>query len=234
MLAAVSCDDSMLTGGLGSGRWTGRGTVVVEPLASLTPSGEWIGISCGSDHPATCKEFERQYLSKPHVYTVVSAAGQGATVQAVRIRLGDCYEFIGTGTYSGGSIARAAVAASSTDLFADAEDPKLLDGVQAAPIRKALAALVPKKLDSAQHLRVFSLRLEDKDLVILQWSTTDFIDKPRERSLKRVFAIGTMEQGRFHLLHWKENTEDEDERILGTIGLKSGSGVATIPRLRDS
>jgi hypothetical protein len=66
------------------------------------------------------------------------------------------------------------------------------------------------------------VRLEDKDLVILQWSTTDFIDKPRERSLKRVFAIGTMEQGRFHLLHWKENTEDEDERILGTIGLKSG------------
>src|ERR1035437_4595593 len=60
MLAAVSRDSSMLGGGLGSGLWTGRGTVVVEPLAHITPVGEWIGISCGSDHPATCKEFERQ------------------------------------------------------------------------------------------------------------------------------------------------------------------------------
>ena len=66
------------------------------------------------------------------------------------------------------------------------------------------------------------MRLEDKDLVIVQWTTADFIDKPDERSTKRIFAIGSMDQGRFHLLHWKQNTEDEGERVIGTIRLRSG------------
>ena len=37
-----------------------------------------------------------------------------------------------------------------------------------------------------------------------------------------IFAIGTMDQGWFHILHLKKNTEDEAERVLGTIHLKSG------------
>ena len=31
-----------------------------------------------------------------------------------------------------------------------------------------------------------------------------------------------VEPHRFHLLYWKQNTEDEDERLLGTIRLNSG------------
>ena len=119
MLAAVSRDDSMLTGGLGSGRWTGRGTVVVEPLASLTPSGEWVSVPCDPNHPATCTKFERDYLSKPHTYTVISADGRGASVQAAPVRLSECSDFTGTGTYTGASIANSAIAASSTDLFVE-------------------------------------------------------------------------------------------------------------------
>ena len=224
MLAAVSRDDSMLTGGLGSGRWTGRGTVVVEPLASLTPSGEWVSVPCDPSHPATCRKFERDYLSRPHTYTVISADGRGATVQATPIKLDECSFFIGAGTYAGASIANSAIAASSTELFDESEPPRLLGKEEGAPVRKALTVLVPGKLDPALHLRLYSLRLEDKDLVIVQWTTVDFIDKPGERSTKRIFAIGSMDQGRFHLLHWKQNTEDEDERVIGTILLKSGRG----------
>jgi len=82
--------------------------------------------------------------------------------------------------------------------------------------------LAPSKLDPTLHLRFYSLQLEGKDLIVLQWSTADFIDKPQERSVKRIFAIGTLSQGHFNLLHWKQNTEDEDERILGTLRLKNG------------
>lgn len=222
MLLAASRDDSVLTGGLGSGRWTGRGTVVVEPLARITPEGEWQSVPCDPNHPATCRKFERDYLSKAHTYTVISTDGRGATVQAAPTKLDECSDFIGTGTYSGAPIAKAAIAASSTEPFVDSEPPRLLDKEEAAPIRKALTALVPAKLDPTLHLRIFSLRLEDKDLIVLQWATANFIDNPHERSTGYIFAIGSMDQGRFRLLHWKQNTEDEDERVLGTIRLKGG------------
>ena len=77
-------------------------------------------------------------------------------------------------------------------MFAESEGPRLLDGAEAAPIRKALTSLVPSKLDPTLHLRFYSLQLEGKDLVVLQWSTSDFIDKPQERSVKHIFAIGAV------------------------------------------
>jgi hypothetical protein len=66
------------------------------------------------------------------------------------------------------------------------------------------------------------LRLEGRDLILVQRSFSDYATKPEADTLKLIFAIGTMERGRFHVLHWKRNIEDEDERVLGTIHLKSG------------
>lgn len=221
LVAAVSRDGCMFCGGIGPGRRIGPGTVVVEPLGYLTQSGEWKTLPCGKDRPKTCPKFAREYLSKPHTYTVVSADGQGATIQAAPTTLSECRDYSGPGTYSGATIANSAIAASSADLFAEAAPLRLVSGEKARPISNALGRLVPQKLDSIQWLRVFSFRLEGRDLLVAQRSYADIAAHTGAR-YDFVFAVGTMDQGRFHILHWKKNTEDEEERVLGTIRLKSG------------
>jgi hypothetical protein len=219
MLAAVSRDESMLSGGIGSSKWTGRGTIVVEPLARLTASEAWESLPCGSDHLKACATFAREYLSKPQTYRVVSADGGGGTIHAAPTTLSECYGFSGVGSYSGAPVAKSTIAASSTDFFGYSPPARPLDNENARPIRKALVPFVPAKLDSIQHLRLFALRLEGQDMVVIQRA---FADTPGDGTLKLIFAIGTLDRGQFQLLHWKQNSEDEDERILGTIHLKSG------------
>src|SRR5215472_12013902 len=105
MLAAVSRDARML--GMG-GRKPAAGVAFIEPLARLTLSGEWQSLPCFADrdgkHYANeqnpCLEFEREYLSKPHNYTVVSADGRGSTINAEPTKLSECFGYTGTGTYS--------------------------------------------------------------------------------------------------------------------------------------
>jgi len=223
MLAAVSRDAHMR--GMGVGEETEKGTAYVEPLARLTPSGDWQSLPCFADtdgkHPAdrkACLEFERDYLSKPHTYTVVSAEGRGATINAAPATLSECFDYTGTGTYSGAKIRMPAIAASSTDFFSDGPPPQLLHDAVAMPVLKAFAAAVPGGLDSSSNLKVFSLRLEGQDLALVQRSYAEGAGK----SLKLVFAFGAVEQGQFRLLHWKENTGDEDEVMLGTVHLTNG------------
>src|SRR5258708_36325366 len=99
-LAAVSRHRGMLSGGIFSGKLTAKGTAALEPLAWLTPSGEWRSLPCDATNQSGCRKFERDYLSKPHAYTVVSADGRGATISAAPVTLGDCIEHTGTDTYS--------------------------------------------------------------------------------------------------------------------------------------
>ena len=40
--------------------------------------------------------------------------------------------------------------------------------------------------------------------------------------IKLIFAIGKMDDGRFQIIHRKENVDDEDEDVLGTVHLKNG------------
>lgn len=221
MLAAVSRDQFMFSGGIGSGKWTGRGTVVVEPLASLTQSGEWKSLPCNSSNQKNCVKFVHEYLNKPHAYTVISADGKGATIHAAPTTLTECYGFSGTGTYSGGLLANSAIAASSDEFFADSTPPRHLGKEESAAVRKALTRLIPKRLDSTKQLRIFALRLEGQDMLVIQRAVADIAMAENGRP-KFIFAIGTMDEDRFHILHWKQNTEDEEERLLGTIRLKSG------------
>ena len=58
--------------------------VNVEPLAWLTPSGEWKSIGCDAEHQVGCSKFEREYLKIPHNYTVISAVGRGAVYRPNR------------------------------------------------------------------------------------------------------------------------------------------------------
>jgi hypothetical protein len=190
----------------------------VEPLAFVTESGKWSSLPCSSD-PKNCLKFERDYLSKQHVYTVVSADGRGATVHAKPTTLSECFDFSGTGTYSDSVIEKSAIAASSTEVFADSEPLKPSSKEDTLAVRTLLAEQIPKKLDSTKYLRVFSADLEGHGFLIIQRAFTD-VPEGERRSL--IFGIGVVEPHRFHVFHWKQNTQDEDERVLGTIRLKTG------------
>ena len=228
LLAVVSRDASMVSGGIGQGLWAGRGSIYVEPMARLTQSGDWVDIPCGIDQESTstgrkgCLKFVRDYLSKQHTYTVVSTDGEGAMVQAKPGTLSECFDYGETGTYSGAAIAKWGLAASSTELFSTSDSLRPLSVEDAAQIRKALTAFTPKKLDSVQYLRLFSLKLEGQELVVVQRAFTDYADKPEQNWLKQIFAIVVTEHGRFRFLHWKENIDDEEERVVGTIHMKNG------------
>jgi hypothetical protein len=159
---------------------------------------------------------------------VVSADGNGATVHVERMSLDDeCFGYGGRGVFSGGSIMYAAVAAESTGIFSSGNPAKRLSDHDAESIRKALAATVGNKLDSTNELRVYSIEMEGQSLFVVQRAYQDFASKPSFRpndspNLEFILAIGTMNGGRFHLLHWKENTGDDNEQILGLIHLKNG------------
>jgi hypothetical protein len=203
-------------------------TVYVGPIAWLSTSGEWKKIACDNDHPDECRKFNRDYLKKPHTYTVVSADGRGASVQVERMDLtpnddpDECFGYGGDGTYSGASIREAAVAASSTEFFTTGAPARRLTEPDAEPIRKAFAVAVGDKLDSIKELRIYTMRFEGRDMFAVQRAYQDYASKPEfDSHLESIFAIGTMMQGTFHLLHWKE-ISDDNERVLGIIHLKSG------------
>jgi hypothetical protein len=228
MIVAVSHDDSVLSGGISSGHMMKPGKVGVEPIAWLTSSGEWKAIRCDENHPQECKRFEREYLSKSHTYTVVSADGRGTAVQVEKMVLdNECFGYSGQGTFSGASIAYAGVAAESVGSFISGEPARRLTEPEAMSIRKAMAAVMGDKLDSTKELRVYSMQLDGQSITIIQRAYQDYASKPKyfpnkSENLKFIFAIGTMKQNQFHLHYWKENIEDENEQILGTIHLMSG------------
>jgi len=219
MLAAVSRDEYLLRGGIGPSKWTGRGTVAVEPLAFVTEAGEWSNIPCSTDNQKNCLKFEREYLSKPHDYTVVGADGKGATVRSKPTTLSECFDYGGAGTYSGSGIEKSSIAASSSEIFADSDSARLVGKEDILAVRKQLTELVPKKLDSPNGVRVISIHLEEQDLYVFQRAFED-MQNGGQRSL--IFGIGAVKPDRLHLLYWKQNTADENERVLGTIRLKSG------------
>ena len=220
VLAAVARDQSLLTGGIGPSNRLGQGKVAVEPLVLLSPSGEWKNVPCSSGTGKGCQKFARDYLSKPHSYTVVSTDGKGATIHAAPATLSECYDYVGKGTYSDGPIIDSAIASSSPDIFEDTEPSKNPDKHEVATIRRTLAVLVPKKLDSARRLRFIGVRLEGHDLMVVQRTYADLAN-PDERA-QFIFVIGAINQDRFQILHWKKNVVDEEESMLGTIRLKSG------------
>ncbi|MFZ1085902.1 MAG: hypothetical protein WAN35_13135 [Terracidiphilus sp.] len=226
MVVAVSHDNSVLGGGIDSGRPYAGKKVSVEPLAWITPSGEWKKILCDYGRPTECKKFEREYLKKPHTYTVVSADGRGASVKTNEMSLDDeCFGYGGDGTFSGNSISYATVAAESTDLFISGKSARRLAEPEAEPIRKAFAVAAGDKLASTKNMRVYSVQLEDRNLIVVQRAFQNFAEVPDigpQEPTPFIFAIGSMNQGKFHLLFWKENTIDENEQILGLVHLKNG------------
>jgi hypothetical protein len=198
-LLGVSRNDSMFKGGISGPKQTGKGNVVVEPIARVTASGDWKEFPCDSkDGKSTraCIRRAREYLGHPHAYTVVSADGKGAQIHAQPVALSACESYDGVGTYSGSTIAGSAIAAESADFFADAAPPRSLRSNESAPIRKALAALIPKRLDSLSVLRLFSLDIQGQRLVAVQRAFSDHASNQRDERYGLIFAIGFMDHDR--------------------------------------
>lgn len=223
MLAAVSRDSSMLEGGLGGSSFTGRGSVVVEPMVLLTKTGAWKDVPCPPGGGPGCRKFAREYLSKPHQYTVIGGDGASAAIRSKPTTLSECYDYSGPGAYTGAAIAKWTIAASVTEPFTESPPLKPVEAAEAARIRKALGVFIPKRLSSTDNLRLFSVRLEGHDLLVIQRA---FRDAPISIGrMNFVFAIGRWDQTLFRVLRWEHADDpdtDEEERVLGTIGLKSG------------
>lgn len=231
MIVGVAHDSSVMGGGISGSNYLPQGKVDVEPIAYVTPRGEWSQLSCyetasGVASPG-CKSFDRDYLRKPHDYSVVSADGFGAAVHVNRMSLDDeCFGIYGHGTYTGADVRYAAVAAESDDIFTSGPITHRLQEAEAAPVRRAFAAAVGKKLDTTKELRIYAVTLEGQSLFVIQRAFQQYADKPEYRppggpNLDFIFSVGQMENGRFHLLYWK-NYGDENEQILGLIHLKNG------------
>ena len=232
MVVGVAHDNSIMGGGIGSSHFLPPGKAEVQPIAWITPAGEWKKIFCvwtnGPGLSPACKRFDRDYLSKPHDYTVVSADGLDTVVHVKRMGLDtDCFGYGGDGHFTGGPIKSAGVAVESSANFISGSSAHRLSEEDAQPIRLALAATVGKKLDSTEELRVYSVVLEGRSLLVVQRAFQDYADKPKYApdqhvNLDFILAIGEIREGHFRLLHWKENTGDDNEQILGLIRLKSG------------
>jgi hypothetical protein len=122
MIVGVAHDSSVMGGGIGSSNYLPEGKVAVQPIAWLTPGGEWKKLPCDdvgpSGYSSACKKLDRDYLSKPHDYSVVSADGLGATVHVSRMNLDhECFGIYGDGTFTGADIRYATVAAESGGIF---------------------------------------------------------------------------------------------------------------------
>jgi hypothetical protein len=232
MIVSVAHDGSAAASGIGSDRSHTVRKVWVDPLAWLTPSGEWKKILCDDNQTEECKKFEREYWKKPHTYTVVSADGRGALVKVKKMSLGDCFGYEGEGTFFGNSISFAAVAAESDEFFRTGQSARRLGEQDATPIRKALAQVAGNRLDSIKELRVYSVQLEGQNLIVVQRALQDYANRtqfdphqpnydPDLSDLKSVFAIGTMKDGHFYPQH-EMNIDNGNELILGTIHMKNG------------
>lgn len=222
MLVGVSHDETMFKGGIGSATNAPKGTAAIEPFARITASGTWQHLPCDQRENNPCIGFERNYLSKPHQYIVVGPDGVGARISATPVTLSECYGYDSTATYSGNALSESTIASDSPDLFAASTPIRRLDPTTAVFVQKALGRLVSSKLDSTKYIRLFSLKLEGKSLIVVQRAFEDYANISEDLRPNFVFAIGIINNGQFQILHWKANREDESERVLGTFRLKSG------------
>lgn len=229
VITAVSRDASVLSGGISTGVRTVDGVANVEQIAWLTPSGEWLDLPCNyhwitDADIARCRAFASSYLSRPHQYTIVSADGYGDTVESSPSRMSDCYSFASQGTYSGQNLHRTALAASDPSAFTQGSPLKSMEGAQSGRILAAFAAAAPVHLATMAGIRLYRVAWSGRELIVVERSFTDFSSANPSvvPNVKLLFAIGEMANGRFHMLFWKHNTEDDNEQVLGTIVLKSG------------
>ena len=229
MLTAVSRDGSVLIGGISTGIRTPQGIASVEQIAWITPSGHWQDLPCNyhwvtDADIARCRDFAADYLGQFHNYTIVSPDGFGGSVQAAPARLDDCYSFATRGIYSGQPLKRTAIAASDPAAFLPSHSIEPVDALDYQKTLAAFAAASPVPLSTLAGIRLYRTQWNDHSLILVERSFTDFSSANPSvvPNVKLIFAIGEVIKGKFHVLFWKRNTEDENEQVLGTVTLKNG------------
>ncbi len=229
MLAAVSRDNSVLNGGISTGIRTQPGIANVEQIAWITPSGEWIDLPCNyhwvtDADIARCRDFAASYLSRFHSYTIVSAEGFGDTVQSTPAQLDNCYSFATRAIYTGRPLERTAIAASDPDGFLPGSPLDPVGGLDYQQTLQAFAVASPVHLSTLSGIRLYRIHWSGRSLIVVERSFTDFSSSNPSvvPNVKLIFAIGHITHGRFHVLFWKHNTEDDNEQVLGTVTLKNG------------
>ena len=229
LLTAVSRDDAVLAGGISTGIRSPEGIATIEPIAWLTPDGFWQDLPCNYQwvtdaDQARCRDFAAAFLSHSRQYTIVSADGFGATVQAPPSKLTHCNAYSVKGLYSGAKLRRTSLAASDPATFVPAQPLLPIEGQAYQRTLQAFVAVAPVHLDTLSGIRLYLLQAGGHRLIVVQRSFTDFASATPSvvPHVKFVFAIGHIVQGRFHILFWKTNTQEENEQVLGAIHLKNG------------
>ncbi len=222
MVVAVSRDKSLLEGGLSSADRTSEGRIAIEPIALLSASGVWHALPCRPGEITKCKQFEKDYLSHPHTYKVVSDDGHGANVHSGPVKLTECFFFTGIGRYTEGQIENSAIAASADGPFGLSNGVKALGPESRTSILRALARLDRSQLDSLKSLKIETLQIEGETFAIVRRNFDDIEANHNSPRLKFFFGIGQIRDSGFQLLHWKKNIEDADERIIGVVRLLNG------------
>lgn len=229
MLAAVSRDNSVLNGGISTGIRTLPGIANLEQIAWITPSGEWLDLPCNYHWVtdvdiARCRDFAASYLSQFHSYTIVSAEAFGDTVQSAPAQLDNCDSFATHAIYSGRPVERTAIAASDRSAFLPGSPLRPVGGLDYQQTLAAFAAASPVHLTTLSGIRLYRTLWNGRALIIVERSFTDFSSSNPSvvPNVKLIFAIGDITDGRFHVLFWKHNTEDDNEQVLGTVTLKNG------------
>lgn len=241
MLVAVSRQDALLTDGISSGRLLGPGELDVEPLARLTAEGRWLALPCVSAAPnpasdlvvgagdsylpgSACQQFVQGYLSQIRSYTLVSSYGFGLNLTAYPLHPAACINLEGQGSYDGSSMPYSAVAASSTSQFLPAPRFLRLEGEAYQAMLRRFSAVAPIPVAKMQGVRLYALSLGGQTFVVIERSFTDFSSTAPSvlANVPFVFGIGRLVGGRFHLLFWKKNLEQENEQLIGNVRLKNG------------
>ncbi|MGC8549075.1 MAG: hypothetical protein ACP5M4_05185 [Acidobacteriaceae bacterium] len=229
MLTAVSRDDSVLIGGISTGIRTPQGIASVEQIAWITPSGLWQDLPCNyhwvtDADIARCRDFAAGYLGQFHNYTIVSPDGFGGSVQAAPAHLDDCYSFATRGIYSGQPLERTAIAASDPSAFLPSHPIQPVDALDYQKTLAAFAAASPVPLGTLAGIRLYRTQWNGHSLILVERSFTDFSSANPSvvPNVKLIFAIGEITRGKFHVLFWKRNTQDENEQVLGAVTLKNG------------
>ncbi len=226
LVVAVSRNDSVLSGGIGTGSNAAPGKINLEILAYVSADGQWKSHPCAQNYTKACEKFARDYLGKSQTYTVISADGRGATITSAPTALDECYDYTTTGSYAGAAIRATTIATDAPDFFSPGQPATQLPEEEARIVLRQLKSLIPARLDSIEKLRTYKVQLERHDFFVIQRAFRDYALDPRydtgQGSLKFIFGIAALEQGQLHILYWKKNIEDANEQVLATIHLKTG------------
>lgn len=217
LLAALTRDTGQLDGGINPYGQSKPGQAELEPFAFLSPTGSWSVLPCTSDGGATCRQFERDFLSMAHAYTIVSEDGSGARVTSLPTDLGECWDFVGKANYQGAPLLHGAIAAAQASEFDTPPPLNQLSASEISAFSSKLDSNALRKIGSLKAMRLYRTVLNGHELLILQQDLAQF--KFTDPASEPIFSIFVNARGRFQLA---ASSLDDEEEVFATLRTNSG------------